>query len=384
MKINFTLFSTSMTGGVRATFEIANELSKKGHEVTITSLEGDHSWFPLKAEVIYVEKPNFVKLINPLIKIKSDASFQFSSIGPALNYLKMGFEPDIIKPLTETIPECDINVATWFLTAFAVYRSDKGIPFYFFMDFDELAEKQGKYYHKLFRESLYLPLNLISLSSWLKDWIKENYNKDATVCGVGIEHDIFYPRKNILKSSEGPKIMGIFRGFDYKGDSDLINALNIVYKELPEFNLIIVCSKDTFKELIKKNNIKFNYTFFESPSDEKLADLYSSSNLFVFPSHREGFGLPPLEAMACGTPVVTTDCLGVRDYVVDGENAIMVPIKRPDSIAKAVLKVLKDENLSLKLKKNGLKTAKKFTWDKVADIFEKTFFEALNRDAFND
>ena len=44
----------------------------------------------------------------------------------------MGFEPDFIKVLSEAIPDCDINVATWFPTSFAVYRSGKGIPFYFF------------------------------------------------------------------------------------------------------------------------------------------------------------------------------------------------------------------------------------------------------------
>ena len=60
--------------------------------------------------------------------------------------------------------------------------------------------------------------------------------RNATVCGVGIEHSVFYPRRGILDHLEGYRIMGIFRGFDYKGDSDLINALNIVKEEIPELN----------------------------------------------------------------------------------------------------------------------------------------------------
>lgn len=377
MKINFTLYSTSVTGGVRAIFEVANGLSKRGHNVTITSLEGDHTWFPLIAEVNYVDKPNFIKILNPIKRLKSRESLRYSSITPVLEQMKMGFEADLIKPLTEAIPDCDINVATWFFTTYAVYRSEKGKQFYFFMDFDELAEKHGHYYHMLFKESLYLPLNIITISSWLKEWIKKHYDKDALVAGVGIEDKIFYPRPNILDDVQGYRIMGIFRGFDYKGDSDLIQALNIVKREVPDINLIMVASRDTLEGLKKKNRIEFDYTYFESPSDDKLAELYSSSDLFVFASHMEGFGLPPLEAMACGTPVVTTDSMGVRDFVEDGENALMIPPKEPEKIAESILRIYKDPKLSEKMKKNGLETAARFTWERVVDVFEKTFQDSL-------
>lgn len=377
MKINFTLYSTSVTGGVRAIFEVANGLSKRGHNVTITSLEGDHTWFPLIAEVNYVDKPNFIKILNPIKRLKSRESLRYSSITPVLEQMKMGFEADLIKPLTEAIPDCDINVATWFFTTYAVYRSEKGKQFYFFMDFDELAEKHGHYYHMLFKESLYLPLNIITISSWLKEWIKKHYDKDALVAGVGIEDKIFYPRPNILDDVQGYRIMGIFRGFDYKGDSDLIQALNIVKREVPDINLIMVASRDTLEGLKKKNRIEFDYTYFESPSDDKLAELYSSSDLFVFASHMEGFGLPPLEAMACGTPVVTTDSMGVRDFVEDGENALMIPPKEPEKIAESILRIYKDPKLSEKMKKNGLETAARFTWERVVDVFEKAFQDSL-------
>jgi glycosyltransferase involved in cell wall biosynthesis len=378
MKINFTLYSTSMTGGVRAIFEVANGLSKRGHDVTITSLEGDHTWFPLEATVNYVEKPNFIKLLNPLKQLKSRESLRYSSITPVLGQMKMGFEADLIKPLTEAIPECDINVATWFLTSFAVYRSDRGKMFYFFMDFDELAEKHGHYYHQLFKESLYLPLNIITISTWLQEYVMENYHKDARVCGVGLEHNVFYPREGILQEIQGYKIMGIFRGFDYKGDSDLIKALNRVYETNQDIHPIIVCSNDTYNGLKENNDIKFDHTFFESPDDDKLAELYSSSDLFVFASHIEGYGLPPLESMACGTPVVTTDCRGVRDFVLDGENALMVPPKEPEALAQSIIELMKDHDLQEKLTDNGLITAQKFTWERVIDVFEKSFADALN------
>lgn len=377
MKINFTLYETSMSGGVRAIFEIANGLSRRGHKITITSIEGDHSWFPLEAEVIYVKQPKFPKVLNRLYKLKNRTDLTYSQLKLALQKYKI--EPDLMKPLTETIPDCDINVATWFLTAFAVYRSNKGIPFYFFQDFLEMIQPLGQYYVKMLEESLYLPLNIITGSNWLKDWIYENYMKKAVVSGYGINHNVFYPRPPILDDFEGTKIMGIFsRGSQYKGGKDLIDALNIVSK-IHNINLILVCNSHTFENIITNNDIKFKYSYFESPDDNKLAELYSSSDLFVFTSHIEGYGLPPLESMACGTPVVTTDCLGVRDFVVDENNALLVPPKNPKAIASAILRVLKYSNLSNELKTNGIKTAQKATWDNTVNIFENIFLNSQYR-----
>jgi glycosyltransferase involved in cell wall biosynthesis len=376
MKINFTLWSTMMNGGVRATFEVINGLSRLGHEITVTALDGDHSWFPLEADVNYVQPPKLLKIFNPIIKKKYGRPLSYLITEPILT--KMGFNIDYIKHLYKAIPECDINVATWYPTCYSVFRSGKGIPFYFFQDFEELALMEGPYHYKMFRESLYLPFNIITISSWLKEWIKENYGKDAAVCGDGINHDVFYPRQNILNDIKGHKIMGLFAELEYKGNQDLIDALNIAVDDIPDIHLIAVSSKKRiFEKLLNENKFKFNYTFFERPDDEKLAELYSSSDIFAFPSHIEGFGLPPLEAMACGTPVVTTDCLGVRDYVKNEENSIMVPPKQPTELAEGIKKIVQDKDLSELFKKNGLKTAKSFTWDNVASKFEKMLIEAL-------
>lgn len=229
----------------------------------------------------------------------------------------------------------------------------------------------------MFKESLCLPLNIITGSQWLKDWVKQNYGKDAIVSGYGIDHNVFYPRPRILDDIDGIKVAGIFRGLEYKGDEDLINALNIVSEKIPDITLIAIGNKNILEKIIRGKNNKFNYVFFENPTDDKLAQLYSSVDLFVFASHIEGFGLPPLEAMACGTPVVTTDCLGVRDFVIDSENAILVPPKDPKTLADGIIKILTDEKLVEKLKENGFRTAKKFSWNKVIDIFERAFSDHI-------
>ncbi len=83
--------------------------------------------------------------------------------------------------------------------------------------------------------------------------------------------------------------------------------------------------------------------------------------------------------MACGTPVVTTR-YGTEDYCFHEVNSLVVPPEDPESMAKAIFRILTDENLAEELRKNGLRTAKELTWDKTAENVEKIFRQGLNED----
>ena len=108
-------------------------------------------------------------------------------------------------------------------------------------------------------------------------------------------------------------------------------------------------------------------------ADEDLPALYNLAELFVFPSLYEGFGLPPLEAMACGTPVVTSDRPSLPEVV--GEAGLMVEATDSEELAEAMERVLTDENLRREMREKGLKQAKKFTWEaaaeKLLDVYER-------------
>jgi glycosyltransferase involved in cell wall biosynthesis len=103
-------------------------------------------------------------------------------------------------------------------------------------------------------------------------------------------------------------------------------------------------------------------------SDEELADIYRAADVLVFPSLWEGFGWPPLEAMASGTPVVCSDRGSLAEVV--GDAAVIVNPQEPEAIADAVNRVLIDDNLKQSLIRKGLQRAKQFTWERAA---EQTF-----------
>ncbi len=100
-------------------------------------------------------------------------------------------------------------------------------------------------------------------------------------------------------------------------------------------------------------------------ADEDLPALYNLAELFVFPSLYEGFGLPPLEAMACGTPVVTSDRPSLPEVV--GEAGLMVEATDSQALAEAMERVLMDGNLRGEMREKGLKQAGKFTWEAAAE-----------------
>lgn len=111
--------------------------------------------------------------------------------------------------------------------------------------------------------------------------------------------------------------------------------------------------------------------------DEFLSLLYNAADVFAFPSRYEGFGLPVLEAMACGIPTVAGDAPAVSELARDA--ALLVPPNDWKALADTLEKVLTDENLSQNLIEQGLKRAKRFTWERTAQLTLLVYEAALSR-----
>ncbi|MCW1970390.1 MAG: glycosyltransferase family 4 protein [Anaerolineae bacterium] len=118
------------------------------------------------------------------------------------------------------------------------------------------------------------------------------------------------------------------------------------------------------KLLAEQLGIAHNVQFIGDVPSADMAALYSACDLFVFPSLYEGFGLTPLEAMACGAAVACANTSSLPEVV--GEAALLFDPTQPHDIAAACHRILSDENLRQSLKARGLAQAKRFTWASTA------------------
>jgi len=151
----------------------------------------------------------------------------------------------------------------------------------------------------------------------------------------------------------------------------LLQAFAQVMAETPQDDLTLVVaggkgwgSEDylaTVDTLKLRNRVRFA-GFVE---DDLLPDLYRGALLFVYPSLYEGFGLPVLEAMACGTPVITSNCTSLPE--VAGDAALLVDPTRPEALAAAMTSIIYDGGLCQGLRAKGIARARAFTWNAVAE-----------------
>lgn len=197
----------------------------------------------------------------------------------------------------------------------------------------------------------------------------------VTVVGAGVEtrfHPIKEPEQHQLVREKyqlpSQFVLGLGTLEPRKNFTGLIEAFNQVAADLPQLHLVIAGGKGWLYEDIFKAAAN-------SPSSERihligfvddadLPTLYSMAHLFAYPSHYEGFGIPVLEAMACGTPVVTANNSSLPE--VAGDAALMVPSTNSDMLANVIHRLSTDITLRSQCKRRGLVQAKHFTWHQAA------------------
>jgi glycosyltransferase involved in cell wall biosynthesis len=167
------------------------------------------------------------------------------------------------------------------------------------------------------------------------------------------------PRKNII---------GLIKAFELLKKSFRRRRHSRMSPAENNYKLVIAGSKgwlykDIFKAA-KSSSVKNDIIFIGFIDDEDKSILYSQAEFFVYPSFYEGFGFPPLEAMACGTPVITSNFSSLPEAV--GDAAIMVNPYNLDELSNAMQMISNDDKLKNILIEKGFEQAKKFSWQKCA------------------
>jgi glycosyltransferase involved in cell wall biosynthesis len=155
-----------------------------------------------------------------------------------------------------------------------------------------------------------------------------------------------------------------------KGIEDLIDGLARL-DPVPTLHLVGTgVHSAAFAERATEHGIRDRLVQHGQVGRADLPDLYASADVSCNPSHYESWCMTNVEAMAAGTPVVTSDLPAIREYAEDGDNCLLVPPKSPDEIAMAVRTVLEDDELAALLARRGRETAERYTWQRQSEALE--------------
>ena len=356
MRITFILSSLWVSGGVRDVVEYANRLTARGHDLALIIPGGTFD-----ADMAAELHPDIDLHESDFVRPTSASSLQLAQLSWSM---------------ARAVPPSDVIISTHTPTTVPGFISTrlmrKGVPAWFFQDY--LAMFEGRLVEKiLLRNAVRWHRLTLTISEYAGREIREYAAGKIAVAGIGLSHaEVFLPvpiderehhatRRILYLGDERPR----------KGLYDFLAASAIVYEQMPNIELWIV-SKERCDI---RSELPFCYIY--RPSRKELAKLYQSCDLFVSSSWWESLGIPPLEAMACATPVVMTNSGGVMDYAEPGDNCLLVPPKQPRQLADAMLRVLGDAELARRLSHGGPPTAARYDWERVTDGFEAALCEVV-------
>jgi glycosyltransferase involved in cell wall biosynthesis len=362
MRITFVLPTASLAGGVRAVSMHARLLAAMGHRVTVVSS-------PKKT-------PTLRRRVGDFVKGRGWSNGNGHHCGPSHLDDAMGIDCRVIeryRPVVDAdVPDADVVIATWWETAEWVINlsSRKGAKVYFVQHHEIVFDNQPV---SRVEATYRLPMSKIVVARWLADLMRDQYgDPTARIVPCGIDHAIFTaPPRGKQKR---PTVGTMYSLAQFKGTDVALAAYDLAGHNVAGLELRCFGELPPHETLPLPAGAQFDL----KPTQQRIAEIYAGCDAWLFASRCEGFGLPVLEAMACGTPVIGTPA-GVAPEAI-GDNGAGVLVKPDDANDMAIaierFSRLKDDDWRL-LSDRARRTAAKYTWEASAKLFESALVDAL-------
>lgn len=350
MEICFVLpkYSRQPIGGYKIVFEYANRLCADGHHVSILFLN----------QHIFSDK----KLPRCFKKI---AAHYLTWSEPRWFYLnpKIKKYSYLDRTWKDKTNHFDWVIATSASTVDAVQKEfSKSLKGYMIQDY-ETWDQTEEYLHRTYA----MGMKNFAVSSFLKDIVDKYSREPSVLIKNPVDTNIYKSVKAINKRDRYCLGM-LYHTSPAKGCKYALEAIKIVKVKHPEVKLKM------FGAYAPDFKLPAWIDFTLNASQEETVRIYNSCSIFVCATIQEGYGLTGLEAMSCGDAFISTNYLGVREYAVNGENALLSPVKDTSKLAENICRVIEDDDLRFKLAENAVKSAESMSWEQAYE----TFKQALN------
>ena len=347
MKIAFVLYGNSALprGGSKIIYDYANYLANNHHQVTLYYY-GD----------CFLKSRKLPKLLK-----RMTCRFFYRCWPDWYKFEKTITKKTIFDYDKGISKNEDIVIATDVRTAKPV-RNLKGNfkkKCYFIQGFENWVLTDEEVY-----DTYRLGLCNITVSNWLKKLV-DNYSKTPSFCVAnGVNCDIF-KKETDLKNRDKYSIAFHYNSSKNKAGNDAIEVIKHLHNQIPELKVYAV-------SIEKKTDIIPEYVnYIYKASQEKVAKINNNCRVFLSTSVEEGFGLPGIEAMACGCILVSTKNTGVFEYANEGENAVLLDVHDIDGLVTNIKRIFEDFSLQKKISEKAIATAKERSIEKSARKFEE-------------
>ena len=333
LEITYLMVWTKVCGGSKIILEYSNRLAKKGHKINIVTYDEYPSWYKLS------DKTNFIRV------------------------------PENIE-IEKYIPNSDVVVPTSWKCIRRAVKANKGPVAFFEQGGSHLFEidRLSKLKQRVVYERMQLPPFIYTVSRYSADKLRKIYGRDASVMYNALEDSIFFPRKEQREREETSITIVGSEDFKFKNIGEVLEVIRELKQKYPIKLNWITQTKPKVNEQEGKEAII-------NPEQRVIGEVLRDTDIYICNSEYESFGLPTLEAMTCGATVITTDTGGMRDFVVDGENALVINHHDKEDMKSKIENLINDRDLINRIAHNGMVTASKFNWDNTISQMEKYFRE---------
>ncbi len=358
MRIVFVLGEANLSGGVRIVAQHARLLHERGHTVTVVCYASLAT--PL-------HKRTIARLRGRRIKVRTgrshldNAPFEVRRISPGY-------------PLTPSdLPEADLLLATWWETAewIADMPAEKGIKVNFLQHYEAHPWLPADRVDAVWR----MPIPKVVVSEWLANLARDKFgdtNVRLVPNGIDIEHFKFVDRRLSGKRIVG----GMFSGMDRKSFKRFWLACETI-EAMKRRNLPCAFVGFGARKPYPDEQLPTGARFEFAPSQERIAQIYASCDCWLFTSDKEGYGLPLLEAMACGTPVVATPAGAAPELLASGGGKL-VDSDDAERLADGLEEILNLDNATWHAMSHAARAeAEKHSWNAIGDRMEHTLMQIL-------
>lgn len=371
MKVTFVLEGADLAGGVRVVAEYARRLMHRGHGVVVVSTP--HPVLPLRLKLSHVYRRHRWPIRRPLGPSHLD--------GTGVVHRRIERHRPVIDA---DLPDADVVIATTWRTGHWIHAlsPQKGAHVHFMQHYETWAGWDAP---TGCPAAWRLPSSKIVISRWLEDLCRREFHQPCTHIPNAVDTGLFHAPPRELQSVGGgvPTVGFLYHDIAFKGVDVTLAAVDIIRRRLaatspradrPALRVVAFGRDQPTPRLPLPPGTHYE----RLPAQARLRELYAMCDVWLCGSRAEGFHLPPLEAMACRTPVVSTRVGGPEDVIDDGINGHLVDIEDHEKLAARALRVLSlPPEQWRRMSDAAHRTAHQHTWDDATDRFEASLARAV-------